>query len=101
MGAADGPTGRISGWLGGIGCSFWVCWCCVCFLLGNGVGGKIRMLMMKMQIDRDQFLKINGGLIFVKHVFEVTSRGVGLLNFSTIAGGIFPSLTRVEWRDCF
>lgn len=31
----------------------------------------------------------------------MTSRGVGLLNFSTIAGGIFPSLTRVEWRDCF
>ena len=31
----------------------------------------------------------------------MTSRGVGLLNFSTIAGGIFPNLTRVEWRDCF
>lgn len=54
VGAADGPTGRISGWLGGIGCSFWVCWCCVCFLLGAGIGGKLRMLMMNMTIDKDQ-----------------------------------------------
>ena len=33
---------------------FWVCWCCVCFLLGAGVGGKLRMLMMNMTIDKDQ-----------------------------------------------
>ena len=30
------------------------------------------MLMMKMQIDKDQILKIKGGLIFEQHVFEVS-----------------------------
>lgn len=109
VGAADGTTGRISGWLGGIGCSFWVCWCCVCFLLGNRVGGKIRMLMMKMQIDKDQnfwrwrvlwFWPCFWSVYKYLHkiwVILVTSRGVGLLNFSTTAGGIFPSLTWVEF----
>ena len=52
MGAADGPTGGISGWggaeldvvFGVVVVVVFFCW------LGGGVGGKIKMVMIKMKI---------------------------------------------------